>query len=124
MSQSNWEIHGGVKYPRTPPSPHQQRRRVHSVDKKLEDEVFIFEGKEYITIREISLADALRIREDKKLSSAATTIQKYFRRFHVMTTLEFPVDMFIGSEHVPEVNPEDVAYFKHKFSIGEFVGQT
>ena len=104
MSQSNWEIHGGVKYPRThSPSSSQQSRRVPSVGKKLDEDVFIFEGKEYTMIREISLADALKVREDKKFSSAATTIQKYFRRFHVMMTLEFPVDIFIGNEHVPRI---------------------
>ena len=52
-------------------------------------------------IREISLTDALKLREDKKFSSAATIIQKYFRRFHVMMTVELPVAIFIGTEHVP-----------------------
>ena len=102
MSQSNWEIHGGVKYPRThSPSSSQQSRRVPSVGKKLDEEVFIFEGKEYTMIREISLTDALKLREDKKFSSAATIIQKYFRRFHVMMPVELPVAIFIGTDHVP-----------------------
>ena len=99
MSQSKWVIHGGVKYPQT--SPCQQKRKSSSADKKLEEEVFIFEGKEYTMIREISLTDALKLREDKKFSSAATIIQKYFRRFHVMMTVELAVDIFIGTEHVP-----------------------
>ena len=95
MSEPKWEIHGGVRYPSSEAGGGQ--------DKDAGSETFTFEGKEYITLCDLSFHDALKIHEgrfnsraqitlgdhgylfcddsidDGKFSSAASLIQKFYR---------------------------------------------
>ena len=128
MSQAKWEMINGVKYPVSPPSDPS------SSDLTL-PRTIMYGNKEYIVVKEISLAEALKIRADKakakekqiseaNLDSHINTpispvpVSRYYQKqwLNFTSRTHLPEDMkdaFVP-ERVTEVQEEETMYTRRR----------